>query len=162
MTRYLRLVFFVCSFAGLLTACTTNDLYEKVVFLPGHQWKSSNQPVFTFNITDTSARYKISLVFRHTEKYNFNNLWCRLYYTAPGDSTIEIPTRELELASNEKGFAHTGVAMDDIYEHHLVLNQQQLFRASKKGVYTFKVAQIMREDPLQHVMNVGLRVEKVN
>ena len=51
--------------------------------------------------------------------------------------------------------------MDDIYEHRIALapaDQDLYFRRS--GDYTFQVEQIMREDPLQHVMNVGIRVEK--
>ncbi|MGH2564118.1 MAG: hypothetical protein ACRDE8_14425 [Ginsengibacter sp.] len=31
----------------------------------------------------------------------------------------------------------------------------------KPGEYTFSVAQIMRENPLSHILNVGFRVEKV-
>jgi hypothetical protein len=31
----------------------------------------------------------------------------------------------------------------------------------KSGVYKVKFEQVMRENPLKHVMNIGLRVEKV-
>jgi hypothetical protein len=31
----------------------------------------------------------------------------------------------------------------------------------KPGKYSFTLQQDMREDPLEHVMNVGIRVEKV-
>ena len=31
----------------------------------------------------------------------------------------------------------------------------------KTGIYKFTLQQIMREDPLEHVMNVGIRLEKV-
>jgi gliding motility-associated lipoprotein GldH len=61
---------------------------------------------------------------------------------------------ELQLATNEKWLA-TG--MDDIYEHRIKLTDPQYFKA---GVYHFSIEQIMREDPLENVMNVGLRVEK--
>jgi GldH lipoprotein len=47
--------------------------------------------------------------------------------------------------------------MDDIYEHRIQLTEPQHWKA---GVYHFTVEQIMREDPLENVMNVGLRVEK--
>jgi len=30
----------------------------------------------------------------------------------------------------------------------------------RKGRYTLSIKQIMREDPLEQVMNVGLRIEK--
>ncbi len=47
--------------------------------------------------------------------------------------------------------------MDDIYEHRIQLGSEQGLKA---GNYTFTIEQIMREDPLEQVLNVGLRVEK--
>ena len=49
--------------------------------------------------------------------------------------------------------------MDDIFEHRIRITQTP-FRFQKAGEYQFRLQQIMREDPLQHVLNVGLRVEK--
>jgi hypothetical protein len=40
------------------------------------------------------------------------------------------------------------------------MNQNFYFK--KAGKYTFSLEHIMRENPLEHVMNVGLRVEKKN
>ena len=51
--------------------------------------------------------------------------------------------------------------MDDIFDHRIALTPDgpgYYFR--KKGTYTFTISQIMREDPLEHVLNVGLRIEK--
>jgi hypothetical protein len=31
----------------------------------------------------------------------------------------------------------------------------------KKGEYSFTLQQIMREDPLQHVLNAGIRIVKI-
>ena len=158
MTRLFRFVCLTGLLSAVLYGCTTSDLYEKVVPVPGHRWKSSFKPSFTFNIEDTTALYDVKLVLRHTEKYNFNNLWVQVSYQAPGEPVKKL-TKELELASNEKGWEKTGTGMDDLYEHRLLLNETPVpFR--KPGVYTFTVEQIMREDPLAQVMNIGLRVEK--
>ena len=149
----MSLIFFV-----LLTlsnvSCTSIDLYEKTVKLPAHSWKNSYKPEFTFTIKDTSVAYQLFLVIRHTEKYNFNNIWINLYSQPPGD-TVHKARYELQLATNEKGWLGTG--MDDIYEHRIALTDPRPF---KPGIYKFLLEQIMREDPLKHVLNVGLRVEK--
>mgnify|MGYP003461691057 FL=1 len=51
--------------------------------------------------------------------------------------------------------------MDDIYEHHIPLTPAGTpFYFRKPGEYIFTIEQAMREDPLEHVMNVGLRIEK--
>ena len=152
-TSILPLVFFVVC-TQIYLSCTTIDLYEKTVKLPGHNWKNSYKPEFTFIIKDTTVAYQLFLVIRHTEKYNFNNIWINLYSQPPGD-TVHKARYELQLATNEKGWLGTG--MDDIYEHRIPLTNPQSLKA---GIYKFKVEQIMREDPLEHVLNTGIRVEK--
>lgn len=143
----------------LFTNCGTIDLYERVVPIPKHKWQSSFKPSFRFIIKDTTVPYQMFLILRHNEKYNYNNLWVNLYTVVPGSKTATRTQYELPLATNEKGWLAT--AMDDIYEHRIALtplNQKLFFR--KSGEYVFTVEHIMREDPLENVMNVGLRVEK--
>lgn len=140
----------------ILTGCTTVDLYEKTVPVPGHEWKSSFKPSFSFTIKDTTATYQVWLVLRHTEKYNFNNIYVNLYAGVPGgDTTIRI-RQDLRLANDATGWEASG--MDDIYEHRKKLGPPQTLKA---GTYNFTLEQIMREDPLRHVMDIGIRVEKI-
>jgi gliding motility-associated lipoprotein GldH len=145
------LSFISCAF--LFTSCTSIDIYEKDVTIPGFKWQSSFKPEFTFTIKDTTVPYQLFLVLRHNERYNYNNIWINLYSQPPGD-TMHKASFELPLATNEKWL---GTGMDDIYEHRIKLTNAQYLKA---GEYHFKIEQIMREDPLENVMNVGLRVEK--
>jgi len=137
-----------------LSSCTNVDLYEKNVAIPKHQWSSSFKPEFTFTITDTASLFQLYFVLRHNEKYNFNNIWINLYSMPPGDTLHKAPY-ELQLATNEKGWLASG--MDDIYEHRLKLTDNIML---KSGDYKFIVENIMRENPLLNVMNVGIRLEK--
>lgn len=136
-------------------SCTTIDLYEKAVAIPGHEWKSSFKPSFDFTIKDTASPYRLFLVLRHNEKYNFNNIYVNVYVKGPGQDTVQKIQQDLVLATNEKGWLGTG--MDDIYDHRIQLGPDQSLKA---GNYTFTIEQIMREDPLENVLNVGLRIEK--
>lgn len=136
-------------------SCTTIDLYEKAVAIPGHEWKSSFKPSFDFTIKDTASPYRLFLVLRHNEKYNFNNIYVNVYVKGPGQDTVQKIQQDLVLATNEKGWLGTG--MDDIYDHRIQLGPDQSLKA---GNYTFTIEQIMREDPLENVLNVGLRLEK--
>ncbi len=150
------LVFICCL---LLLNCSTIDLYERVVSIPKHKWQSNFKPSFRFTIKDTTVPYQVFLILRHNEKYNYNNLWVNLYTAVPESKTATKTQYELPLATNEKGWLAT--AMDDIYEHRIALtpvNQKLYFR--KAGEYVFTIEHIMREDPLENVMNVGLRIEK--
>ncbi len=73
----------------------------------------------------------------------------------PGQDTAVKIQQDVLLGSNEKGWL--GVGMDDIYEHRSTLAVRQSLKA---GAYSFAIEQIMREDPLKEVLNVGLRLEK--
>jgi gliding motility-associated lipoprotein GldH len=141
------------------SGCTTIDLFEKVESIPDQEWKSSFKPVFEFTIKDTTALYHLYIIIRHSDRYNFNNLWVNLYTLSP-DKKQTKAQYELPLANNNKGWL-TNTAMDDIYEHRIALtpaNQGIYF--SKAGSYSFTLEHIMREDPLKHMFDVGLRIEK--
>jgi len=151
----MRISYFILLTSYLLSSCTTIDLYEKSVVIPGHSWKSDFKPSFTITIKDTTSPYQLFLILRHNDKYNFNNIYINLSVKLPGtDSTLKIK-KDLTLATDDKGWLGSG--MDDIYEHLISLGDPELL---KTGNYTFTVEQIMRENPLNNVLNVGLRIEK--
>ena len=159
MNIFKRLLLFLVPFTFFLASCTTIDLYEKSVVIPGHAWKKSFKPSFTFTIKDTASAYQLFLVMRHNDKYNYNNVYVNFYTKQPGSDSVQLAQYDLTLATDEKGWLTGG--MDDIYEHRIPLtpaDQQFYFR--KPGNYTFMVEQIMREDPLYNVFDVGLRIEK--
>lgn len=145
----------ILSGLSFLFSCTTIDLYEKTIALPGQEWKSDNKPSFEFTIRDTTSLYQVYFIIRHTEKYNFNNIWINLYSQPPGDTLHKAPY-ELQLATNEKGWLASG--MDDIYEHRIKLTRPVKLRA---GTFKLMLENIMRQDPLEHILNVGIRIEKV-
>lgn len=157
LTSYivLRTSYLVFLTSYIFSSCTTIDLYEKSVTIPKHAWNSSFKPSFGFTIKDTTSPYKLFLVLRHNEKYNFNNIYVNVYVKGPGQDTAQKIQQDLVLATNEKGWLGSG--MDDIYDHRIQLGPEQSLKA---GNYTFTIEQIMREDPLDNVLNVGLRIEK--
>ena len=143
----------------LIVSCTTIDLYEKNVTVPRHDWSSSFKPEFTFTIKDTTAAYRLYFVIRHNDKYHYKNIYINLYTHQPGIDSVQKSSFDLPLATDEKGWLGSG--MDDIYEHRIPLTpQEQDLFFPHPGNYSFSVEQIMREDPLENVMNVGIRIEK--
>ena len=155
MNMLIRSIFFFGLCTLCLVSCSTVDLYEKTVSLPDHEWKGDYKPEFEFIIKDTISLYNVFFVLRHTEKYNYKNIWINLYSQQPGDTLRKAPF-ELTLATNEKGWLGSG--LDDIYEHRVKLVEKVRLKA---GTYKLILENIMREDPLQHVLNAGIRIEKV-
>ncbi len=141
----------------LASSCIKIDQFEKTVKIPSREWFYNNTPAFTFNITDTSSLYNLYIVLRHTDAYNYNNIWLRLGTQFPGDS-VQFQNINLTLASDSKGWEGNG--MDDIFEVRKNISRGPV-SFKKPGDYTFSVSQIMRENPLENILNVGVRVEKV-
>ena len=143
----------------LLAGCAKIDLYEKIVPIPGQAWQSSFQPSFQFQIEDTSTAYQLFLILRHNNLYGYNNIWLNVHRQSPDGKVSTVPY-ELQLATNEKGWLAEG--MDDLYVHRIPLTPpaNDTFYFNRAGKYTFTIEHTMREDPLQHMMNVGLRIEK--
>ena len=139
-----------------LTGCAKINVYEKDVHIPVQAWYYNFKPSFSFTISDTSAIYSVYIVLRHTDAYKYNNLWLSLGSQAPGDS-MHFQNINLLLANDQKGWEGSG--MDDIYELRKNITPGPV-PFKRPGNYIFAIAQIMRENPLLHVMDVGIRVEK--
>jgi len=155
------LIFLLVSCGIQLAACTLpSGVFEKDVTIPGQQWEGSFRPRIDFSIMeqDTASLYNVYLVLRHTDAYNYNNIWVKGTVRQPGYTISRSERYDLTLATNDKGWL--GAGMDDIYEHRVLIQPRTKF--SKPGTYSFMIEQIMREDPLRHVLNVGIRVEKAN
>lgn len=149
MKNLCYLLFFLC-----LTACKHIDVFEKTIPFPLHTWDSKIKPAFTFDIEDTIARYNVFVVLRHTDAYHFNNLWLDVTTIPPGDTAQNIRAN-FKLGDNNQWL---GNSIDDIIEHRILVNTNPL--RLKSGTNKFILSQVMREDPLQNVLNAGVRVEK--
>jgi gliding motility-associated lipoprotein GldH len=133
------------------------DVFEKNVIIPNQQWQGSFKPEIDFKIDDTASLYNLYLVLRHTDAYNYNNIWIKASVRQPGDLKPRSQQYNVILATNEKGWLGSG--MDDIYDQRVMIQPQTKF--TKSGDYHFTLEQIMREDPLLHILSVGLRIEKI-
>lgn len=152
-----RLIFLSAAAAALLLAsCRQIDVFEKDTNIPGMKWQNNFNASGTFNITDTVSLYNVYVVLRHTDAYKYNNIWLNAGLQSPGD-TMRFSRINLELGDDAQGWEGTG--MNDIWEvRKLVSGGPAKFK--KAGVYTFNISQLMRDNPLEHVMSAGMRIEK--
>lgn len=140
----------------ILIACGTNNVFERTERFSGHEWPVTREPLIKFDISDTSSFYHIYVVIRHTDAYRYNNIWLNITTQSPND-TPRTQLLDVSLADNTKGWLGSG--MDDIFDRRARITQTPI--RLKKGTYTFKLQQAMREDPLGYVLSAGIRVEKV-
>ena len=116
-TFYLKPVLYSRFLAAILIlllgslSCTQIDLFEKTAVIPGHSWKSSFRPSFTFTIKDTSAPYMVYFIIRHDDRYSYKNIYVNLYAKGPGQDTAQGVPYDIRLATDESGWLGSG--MDD-------------------------------------------------
>lgn len=145
---------------GIASCGVKSSFYQKQEPVPGAKWSSKFQPLFRIEIKDVQALYMVNLLLRHDESYPNSNIWFRLKVKAPGDTVFrEGPRIEKELA-NAAG-EWLGKGMGTIVEERIALSAKEMPRFNKPGMYEIKIEQLMRNDPLPAVLNVGLRIEKI-
>lgn len=156
--KFFQVGFFLVAFAGsFMMSCRQIDVYEKNASIPNYEWQSSYAAIGSFTIEDTAAFYNVSIVLRHTDAYAYNNIWLNVGLQSPGDS-MYFQKIDLLLGSDASGWEGSG--MNDIWEARKLLNGQAR-RFKKSGTYHFEILQLMRDEPLKHIMSAGLRVEKM-
>lgn len=142
----------------LLTACIESNVYESNYDFPSHQWKPNHKPTFEIKITDTNAPYVFFLNLRHTNAYNFSNIWINMITTSPDGKKTE---QRVELKLAESSGRWLGRGMNEIYEHKISLSGNAKTKFQQLGVYKIVMEPIMRQEPLQEILSVGLRIEKM-
>ena len=155
-TKTPLLVLFILTFYVL--SCKQIDVYEKNTVFHKHEFHSKDSEKGSFIIADTNAFYNLYIVVRHTDEYKYNNIWLSVGLKPPKDS-ISFQNLQLTLGDDSKGWE--GVGMNDIWEARKLINGTPK-RFKNPGKYEYCFVNIMRDDPLLHVMSIGLRVEKVS
>lgn len=143
-------------FFGLCVFVACNDTAVKDVFvnIPNSNW-SYDRPIKTVvEITDSSKPYNLLVNFRHTEDYRYANLWIRVSIIDPSKKKIT-ERKEFQLALQDGEWL--GKGSGNLYSYQLVFKDKYQF--NQAGKYTFIIEQNMRDNPLKHVSDVGLRVE---
>jgi gliding motility-associated lipoprotein GldH len=139
----------------ILTGCDSNVVFEKNVKLPENRWEQKNIVTLEATINDTVNPHNLYINVRNAGGYQFSNLFI-FFTTQTPSGKMERDTVELTLA-DEKG-KWLGDGLGDIWDNQLPFKYN--FRFPEKGVYTFRLEQAMRFDPLPQVMDVGIRIEK--
>jgi gliding motility-associated lipoprotein GldH len=150
-----KIIFILVLFTTILSACDPNVIFEKNVSLPENRWDQNNIVTLQPEITDTIQSNNIYINVRNAAGYQFSNLFV-FFTTETPSGKSERDTVELTLA-DEKG-KWLGDGMGDIWDNRILFKKD--FRFPEKGVYTFKLEQAMRFNPLPQVMDVGIRIEK--
>ncbi len=131
-------------------------VFEQNKQIPDAVWKTEQKVIFETLISDTVSLYNLYINIRNSGNFKFSNLYIFVDVFQP-DGKIERDTIECILAYVQgrwRGKSGSG----SVWDNHILFNRNTRFPMA--GKYVFRFEQGMRERELEHILDVGLRVEK--
>jgi gliding motility-associated lipoprotein GldH len=139
--------------AIFLISCGNKYVFDETKSVNGDFWQYKDSLTYTVNIVDTAARYDIIATITHDEAYANENLYVKIGTKFP-DGKAQQDLISLELADKTGqwyGKGSSTVVLDIPLQQRAHLNQ--------KGKYTFSFKQYTRNDSLQGIKSVGLKLQ---
>ena len=136
-------------------SCNINTTFDKNVKIPGYQWDLKNIIQLDVDVKDTTNPQNIYINVRNASGYQFSNLFLFLTTKTPKGETA-LDTLELTLADSHGKWLGDGLG--DIWDNRILFKKD--FRFSEGGTWHFELQQAMRVNPLPHIMDVGMRIER--
>ena len=140
----------------VFSACDDNRVFEENVGIPDNVWNQSFVPKFEIDIQDTMSYHNFYINVRNADGYPFRNLFMFITSTTPNQAPIR-DTFECILADEQGRWLGDGLG--DIFDNQILVKKGVRF--PKAGTYTFEIEQGMRMEDLPLIMDVGIRVEKM-
>lgn len=140
-----------------LLSCNKNKVFEKFEKIDNYEWNMNRVIKFDVPIQDTSVAYKVSVPVRHIENYPYDGLLINFTYTSPAG---EKRSKNYKLAFRDADGKFMGDGAGDIWDESPVLMENAKFNAT--GTYKFEIVNNMDKTPTPCIMEIGLKIEKVN
>jgi len=140
----------------LIAACQNDNIvFEKNASIDGAAWHYDDLKSFVFEIDDLESSYRLLIYLRHTKEYPNENVWLNSTTSFPSGEPID---DEIELRLAAKDGTWLGSGSGRVLTRELIL--RDTFTFTEKGEYKIVLGQHMRRNPLNHILDVGLRLEK--
>lgn len=139
----------------LFVSCQESNFYETNTAIANRSWAYQDIPAFAVKIEDNKAKYDVYIHTRHTAEYNYSNLFFLLHIKGPQlqDSAFRYETKLAELDGR-----WIGKNAGNLYSNEVLVKKDLTFPDT--GVYNFAIEQNMRENPLKHISDVGIKLVK--
>lgn len=144
-----------------LQACDNKRVFDEYAKTDG-AWSANDTIIFSFEQKDTLGLYNLFFNVRNNNNYPFNNIFLISKMETPFGK-VEVDTLEYQMALPDGTLLGNGFS--DLKESKLWYQQNYIFR--KKGTYTLKIVQALRENgtvaplpELKGITEVGFRIEK--
>lgn len=145
----------VFSLLVVTQGCGRPPLFDQNKSFENHVWNLDDIIRFDVNVTDTVHIHKYFLNVRHSTDYRYANLYVFINSTFP-DGRQARDTVECILA--EPSGKWLGKGISTVRDNQILLRRG--LRFPKTGNYIFEIEQAMREEELNGIMDIGIRIER--
>ena len=156
MKSLLKNSLFVLFSACLLTACNENTVYHSYQSLPDEGWEKSDTLSFQIPITDSiPTTLRLFAEVRNRIEYPYHDLHLFISQNLQDSTVWRTDTFVFSLADSTGRW--TGHGWGSIYQSETFIKSVLPLRS---GNYTIKVINGMKDEKLQGLSDVGIRIEK--
>ncbi len=139
----------------LISACDPARVYDKSFAVEGASWDRDTVFHFEVLVDDSLAINDFFISIRNNTDYQYSNIYLFMTTDFPnGHSSRD--TIECILADIDGKWLGNGSGK---IKDNLIMLQQAL-RFPLKGIYSFHLEQAMRDEQLEGIEDIGLRIEK--
>ncbi|MCB9044353.1 MAG: gliding motility lipoprotein GldH [Chitinophagales bacterium] len=139
------------------SACSPSNSWEESYRIDTKTgWIYTDTAHFAFDIADTAALYKLWVELRHNTEYPYANLWIKINTTYPSG---EMASQQLDIPLADADGKWLGDGLGSVLQRNLLI--QNRAKLPQEGTYTFDIVPYLRENPIPHILDIGLRLEKM-
>ncbi|MCF8453955.1 MAG: gliding motility lipoprotein GldH [Pedobacter sp.] len=149
---------FVVLLAMVLASCQDHSaIVDTNIELDKHNWSYTEKVKIPLNIESEDIPCNLYLNLRHTSDYKYSNIFLLIHITGP-DGKKSTERREFKLALPDGEWLGSGSG--NLYSYQILFKEN--FKFPLKGKYIIELEQNMRDNPLDHITDAGIRVERVD
>ena len=131
----------------LLSACSGKTIYSDFQSVPITGWNADSVLTFSMNTADLQGTYDVLLYVRHTDAYNYQNMWLFV-----GANEWQQDTIEIYLADDRGRWLSNGrttMEMPVLYKENVRFTD---------SICTLTIQQGMRSESLKGVLDIGVEI----
>ncbi|MDD3039335.1 gliding motility lipoprotein GldH [Bacteroides sp.] len=146
-----------CSLAAsLMVACNENTVYHSYQTLPEKGWEKSDTLSFHIPITDSvPPTIRLFAEVRNRSNYPYHNLHLFISQNLQDSTVFQLDTLTINLADSTGKWK--GKGWGSIYQSAVFFKS---VRPLCSGNYTFSITSGMKDEKLEGLNDIGIRIEK--
>lgn len=139
-----------------LASCESPSAFEENQTLDQSGWLYKDTLSFKADIKEANIPYNVFVNIRHSSEYPNANLWLKIETIFP-DGTKQLSPVNIPMADPTGKWY--GQGFGSILSNEIKIQEKALFKET--GIYEFKIIQDMRVNPVTELIDIGLKIEKV-